>query len=564
MTNSFKMAEMVNQANYAAMSYNELVTLNFAFLLAVGAIKPLMMKKRAEEMDAHTDEFVAKMNNYGASKAEIMNCLEKKAMRETPYGTSDYRDVDDQTPKEEKDNQDKGEDVLALPEHCQPTAEDNADATPTETPASEGQNNDVVLNIGQEGATSNEEDITIQDTSTSIDDTNTAETIPTPTLVEAVIEIAKRGRIPDEINVNAPYYLFYTIRQDADGTLWRYSKSGRNLDAKDLESFRAAHKTHVELFRKKEVMMSTDDCLVYRNDKNTIRVTFYHFTEQGNDGIESPASKVESYSNQIPYYATVDLHKTHRRMRRAIEKAKEYSASVGSSSSPYYDRYTFYDNNVSTELLKNQRVIEDEDTLTEIKNAFETFARFRSVGTVILSEDNCVAVKENSNIYVLLFNFPSQEKKRVPAKKRRRSVKDVKPLTKEVKEKSDSADVIDTSVTEESNLVTNNLPASSVSPLIIKAVEMTKALPAGNGTDVSASYFTQCDWTVTGDGGLIAGRTFSGNVESFEKIRTIHQKCAKTFKSSQVSFTDDYTAYIWNEGKNLSVFYYNRGKSEAA
>ena len=49
MTNSFKMAEMVNQANYAAMSYNELVTLNFAFLLAVGEIKPLMMKKRAEE-----------------------------------------------------------------------------------------------------------------------------------------------------------------------------------------------------------------------------------------------------------------------------------------------------------------------------------------------------------------------------------------------------------------------------------------------------------------------------------------------------------------------------------
>ena len=29
--------------------------------------------------------------------------------------------------------------------------------------------------------------------------------------------------------------------------------------------------------------------------------------------------------------------------------------------------------------------------------------------------------------------------------------------------------------------------------------------------------------------------------------------------------TDDYTAFIWNEGKNLTVFYYNtRDKKEAA
>ena len=61
-------------------------------------------------MDAHTDEYVAKMNNYGASKAEILSCLEKKAMREVPLGPLDHQDVDDQTPKEEEgDNQDKGE-----------------------------------------------------------------------------------------------------------------------------------------------------------------------------------------------------------------------------------------------------------------------------------------------------------------------------------------------------------------------------------------------------------------------------------------------------------------------
>ena len=46
--NALKLAEMVNQANYAVMSYNELVTLNFAYLLAEGDIKPLIEKKRAE------------------------------------------------------------------------------------------------------------------------------------------------------------------------------------------------------------------------------------------------------------------------------------------------------------------------------------------------------------------------------------------------------------------------------------------------------------------------------------------------------------------------------------
>ena len=97
-------SKMVNSTNYATMSYGELVTLNFAFLLAVGEIKPLMDTKRAEEMDARTEEYVAKMNTYGASKDEILACLEKKLMREAPYASLTSLDVDDQTPTEETEN----------------------------------------------------------------------------------------------------------------------------------------------------------------------------------------------------------------------------------------------------------------------------------------------------------------------------------------------------------------------------------------------------------------------------------------------------------------------------
>ena len=88
MSNPIEFAEKVNSTNYAAMSYYELVTINLAFLLALGEVKPLMEKKRTEEMDAHTHEFVAKMNNYGASKAEILASLEKEAMREYSSASS--------------------------------------------------------------------------------------------------------------------------------------------------------------------------------------------------------------------------------------------------------------------------------------------------------------------------------------------------------------------------------------------------------------------------------------------------------------------------------------------
>lgn len=548
MTNPTLLAEMVNQANYAAMSYNELVTLNFAYLLAEGDIKPLIDNKRTEEMERHTDEFVKLMDNYGASKDELLALIEKKALRDKPYGPTRSQNVDEPTPTANtEDYQDKGESVLALPKSFQTTETEDSATTPVaETIDVEDQNNDADLDGSKEEDSSDEEDTSVQKDSTSADVSTDLDTTPTPILVEAVIEIAKRGRIPDDIDVNSPYFVVYTICHDTEGNLWREDISGRNLDAKDLESFRTAHKTHVRLFRKKEVMMSTKDYLVYREDNNKIKVTFYHLTEQDGNGVESSAPKVDSYSNQIPYDVTVDLHKTHRRMRRAIEKAKEYSASIGSSSSPYYDKYIFHDNNATVELNGNpERVIEDEETLIEIKAAFETFARHLNAGTVLISEDNCVVAKVNDKIYLVLFNFHGQTKESTPVKKKRRkAIKEINPKTKDT-----------VTPTED--------------PLIIKAVEMTKALPICNGTDVNAPFFIQCEFSVMGDGELFQkGKPFIKNVsgeDELGKLKRNHLRFAKTMKAVNPVSTEHYTAYFWNEGKNLSVFYYNtKGLTAAA
>ncbi len=98
---------------------------------------------------------------------------------------------------------------------------------------------------------------------------------------------------------------------------------------------------------------------------------------------------------------------------------------------------------------------------------------------------------------------------------------------------------------------------------------MTKALPVGNGTDVNAPYFVQCELSVIGDGELLLkGKPFSKNMsgeEELAKLRKNHLRFAKTMKANDPVSTDEYTAYFWNGGKNLSVFYYNtKGIEEAS
>ena len=108
-----------------------------------------------------------------------------------------------------------------------------------------------------------------------------------------------------------------------------------------------------------------------------------------------------------------------------------------------------------------------------------------------------------------------------------------------------------------------------MSPLILKAAEMTKSLQVGNGTDVNDPFFIQCEFSVIGEGELIQkGKPFSKNVSDEEELvkhRRNHLRFAKTMKAINPVSTENYTAYVWNEGKNLSVFYYNtRGLVDVA
>ena len=185
----------------------------------------------------------------------------------------------------------------------------------------------------------------------------------------------------------------------------------------------------------------------------------------------------------------------------------------------------------------------DEDTLPIIMSSFETYARLFQEGYMTLSKDNCVAATGSGNtIYVVLFNIPVKKKERKPRRKSEPAVKNVaKPEMKESK--------------------TSTLSTQSVNTSILNAVEMTKSLPLSDGTDNNAPYFDQREFIITESGDVVPrARPFSKNVSGEDELaghRRCHRRFAKTMKASAVVSTDEYTAYIWDEGKYITVFYYN-------
>lgn len=550
--NALKLAEMVNQANYAVMRYNELVTLKFAYLLAEGDITPLIDKKRTEEMERHTDEFMELMDNYGASKDELLALIEKKALRDKPYGPTRSQNVDEQTPTTNtEDYQEKGESVLALPAPSMVVDEQTQTVN-----AEDHQDNDGSILALPEHSLSTMDDEDELNSSDAIDEqeiegTKTEKTISLDavgkTFVEEAVEIMKTLSLPKNVKSKEPYYMTCDFSCGDNGEFGHSDPFGMNMSRKDLEDFRVAFEKYIRLFAKKTVIASTDDYLAYIDGNETYTVRIYHFPEEKGYG-RNPFDKNPGAYVIMTEAEIKDVKRKNNLLNQAIKKAKEYSFSDETDiNTPFYDRYKFSTRLGSkVDLLGDRcRCYEDTPTLSELMPAFETYATlFKNRGCVVLTKDNCVAAMDGGLIYVVLFNIPGQKNKVAANKKKGKDTQETKPVTKE-----DPAPVVDS--------------------LILKAVEMTKVLPAVNGKDVNAPYFVQCDFSVMGDGELFQkGKPFIKDVsgeEELGKLKRNHLRFAKTMKAVNPVSTERYTAYFWNEGKNLSVFYYNtKGLTAAA
>lgn len=580
---------MASSADYSAMNYGELLQTKLAFSGAVELqINPLLKTKRQEEMANITHFFMTAMKTYGATWSEMITCLEKEGVWDAHLLT-DHLDVDGQPADghagETLCNHQDGEPTLALPEHI----EDKEDCKDKFIPWDVmleliSQSNEEFLDkimstppkMKQQDADSthpdeidfweywdslageddqkeeNVLDETIDEVTwaTEDDPENSEEGAveePEENLAAKALALAEHRRLPEGIDANAPYFADYTICYKDSSDIWVRHKNGRNLDEKDLEDFRAVSEAFVTVFGKNEVLMSTEDYLVYKEGEHIIKVRLYHFP--ANEDMEAKESKISSYTNRIPDYVTIDLHKTHRRMRGAIEKAKKYTESIGSTSAPFFDRYRFYDNGTFAELKEGpDRIIVDVDSIANNKDVFETYTRFYNADAVIISDEDCVAVKQHSAIYVVVFNYPDQKKVVEHVTKRRGRPKKSASTAKEVTSSEESAVVTSTSTTQ------------TVDDLILKAVDLTRNLPLTNGTDANSTYYLQSSFSVSNEGALIyIGKPFSSNVslDDIDRYRRQHEKLAKTMKASKTVSTDEYTAFVSYDGKGVTVFNYN-------
>ena len=103
-------------------------------------------------------------------------------------------------------------------------------------------------------------------------------------------------------------------------------------------------------------------------------------------------------------------------------------------------------------------------------------------------------------------------------------------------------------------------PTAPEKTLVEKAVELAKTLPVADGINVNEPYFVTYEFAVSKKGELtLDADTFGRNesVENLESIKAEKKGFAKSLYATDVFSTEDCTAYMWYEGKYITVNFYS-------
>lgn len=103
-------------------------------------------------------------------------------------------------------------------------------------------------------------------------------------------------------------------------------------------------------------------------------------------------------------------------------------------------------------------------------------------------------------------------------------------------------------------------PTAPKKTLVEKAVELAKTLPVADGIDVNEPYFVTYEFAVSKKGELtLDADTFGRNesVENLESIKAEKKGFAKSLYATDVFSSEDCTAYMWYEGKYITVNFYS-------
>lgn len=499
MNNPINLAEMANTANYAEMDYKSLCEINLAFTWAMCNVKTLLKQKRMEEMESITKEYITTMNRYLATKEEILSCLEKGAKEEIEKSSDAQNvsnDVDDQTPDSPEPSA-----------GCQVSEENEA------------------MEECNESTLPNAPELESNGTSANSGDKNP---------IEKAIEAMKNFHIPEKIDTNKPYYYERVIEVGPDGKYISTSSFGKNMDNKTLESFKEASYCYIKHLLCKKEIVSRDNFLATDDGKGQYIIREYHYSDNDN-GIEPETQ--QSGEALITKNESRKIKHKHRIMKEAIEIAKQFSLASGDDiHTSFFDRYKFFFDKQPMRNEQNvyKRQYEDESTLITIASALETYARIRYDEAEVISVDNGVAVMLEGNIFVLFCYIPEKEPKEYK-----------KPILSESPKPMDGKKYV---ITEQG--------------YIDKAVELAKekAKPHRHIKDETSSpRFIQDEFSINEFGEVKrSARRFSQKIKSneFDKYREMHKRRAQSYNASFLVANNDYTAYISNEGKNISVYLY--------
>lgn len=499
---------MANTANYAEMDYKSLCEINFAFNWGMYNIKTLLKQKRMEEMASITKEYITAMNRYLATIEEIVSCIKKEAKEEIEKSSDAQdisNDVDGQTPDTSEPS--AGCQISKANETME---ECNENTLPN---ASEPKSNGRSANSGDNNPIKN------------------------------AIEAMKGFPVPEEIDTNKPYYYERKIQVEPNGKYISISSFGKNMDNKTLESFKEASYYFIKHLQRNEAMVSLDNILATDDGKGRYCIREYHYSDN-DDGHE--AETQQSGEELITKDESRKIKHNHRIMKESIEIAKQFSLASGDDiHTPFFDRYEFYFNKepMRNEQQVYKRQYEEESALIAIASAFETYARVRYDDAEVISIDNGVAVMLDGKIFVLFCYIPEKEPKEYK-----------KPVLSESPKPMDGEKYV---ITEQG--------------YIDKAVEFAKekAKPHRHIKDMTPSpRFIQDEFSINEFGEVKrSARRFSQKIKNneFDKYREIHKRRAQSYNASYLVANNDYTAYISNEGRNISVYLYlDENKNMAA
>lgn len=380
MNKSMTLAEMANNANYAAMDYAQLVEINLAFLLALGKIKPLISSRRQEEMEMITCDYVKKMKGYCATREEILNNLFKEAevIKDTPVYTSEDEDVQLTTPSTSEKRDDRNEAPLSLPKASSSVTEGlEADISQGDNISRNGSVSGCVLKPIDSG----EKEMSIYD--------------------NAIADALTRP-VNDSIDTTKPYFIDYSYDIDENEHIHYHSSFGHNLAPDKIQEFKAVGPKYVKNFMKCELIESTDDRLVARTNSNCI-VRLYHTPT--NNGEEFPVE-----TTATPCLSAEEKKKKARRratMKEAIEKVRRDVLEDAETKAPFLYKCALQHGRGF--LMINRRLPKeymDEEALVKMKNELDIYTQcYYEYAEVMLTKE-AVAVMRDDNIEVVFFNMP--------------------------------------------------------------------------------------------------------------------------------------------------------------